>query len=161
MSNFPLKSVSLSMALLLSVAAPAFADDASELRAFKTAIRAQYDLEETAFKNKDAEAIANQFYSEDAIVVPPGPGLSIGRQQILEGYRQHMDGTARIVSFKTHVNGNNGLDWVNFYLTPYDPAEKPTVFKALVLWEKRHGKWISIGEMFMPGAYPVDQAAAK
>jgi ketosteroid isomerase-like protein len=151
----------LSVAFLLATSGPTLADSESDLKTFKAAIRVQYDNAEHAYNNQDAEALVNGLYSEDVIIVPPGPGLSIGRTQATAGYKAHLGGKARIVSFKTHVNGNIGIDWANMYITPDDPAAKPDVLKMLVLWEKRAGKWVSIGNMFSPGAYPIPDSAKK
>jgi ketosteroid isomerase-like protein len=140
---------------------PARADNESDLKAFKAAIRAQYDAAEQAYNKKDAEGLVNKLYAEDVIIVPPGPGLSIGRKQATAGYQAHLGGKAKIVSFKTHLNGNMGIDWANMYVTPDDPAAKPDVLKMLVVWEKRGGQWISISNMFTPGAYPIADANKK
>jgi ketosteroid isomerase-like protein len=149
------------VAVLVTTSAPAVADHDAEMKAFKATIRAQYDMVEQAYNNKDAESLVNKFYSEDVIIVPPGNRLSIGREQALAGYKAHLGGKARIVSFRTHLNGNIGMDWANMYVTPDNASEEPSVLKMLVLWERRKGKWISIGNMFMPGAYPIPEANTK
>jgi ketosteroid isomerase-like protein len=133
---------------------PAHAASAAELTAFKVAIRKMYDLKEAAFRDHDPLPIVNQFYTEDATSVGPGDVYLRGRKEFLEEYQKHMSSTVRIVSVQTHLNGNNGLDWANFYITPADPAVKPFSFKILFLWEKRGQEWRCIGDMFVTGKFP-------
>jgi ketosteroid isomerase-like protein len=151
----------LSIALVLGAAAPSMSASDADLKAFKAAIRSQYDAAEQAYNNKDADSLVKNLYAEDVVIVPPGNGLSIGRAQATAGYKAHLGGKAKIVSFKTHLNGNIGIDWANMYVTPDDAAAKPDVFKMLVVWEKRGGKWVSISNMFGPGAYPIADSDKK
>ena len=126
------------------------ADSNTELEAFKNAIRAKYDLKEKAFKNNDPIPIVNQFYTED--VVSTGPDTYVkGRKALLEQYKKHIADTVRIESVHTHVNGDAGWDWANFYVTPSDSSVEPFALAILFLWEKRNGEWWSPGEMFMFG----------
>jgi hypothetical protein len=129
------------------------AESAANIAAFKAAIRAKYDLKEAAFKAHDPNPIVNKFYSADAISVGPGEGWTRGREQLLEVYKQHMTSTVRIESIHTHLDGNSGLDWANFYITPDDKNTKPFSFRILFLWEKRDGEWWCIGDSFSIGKF--------
>jgi ketosteroid isomerase-like protein len=142
----------LGLLIAMPLHAPA-AEDQGQIAAFKTAIRAKYDLKEAAFKAHDPLPIVNKFYSEDAVSVGPGPGMTRGRAALLEEYKQHMTATVRIESVHTHLNGNNGLDWANFYITPDNRNEKPFSFQILFLWEKRKGEWVCIGDYFIRGKF--------
>jgi ketosteroid isomerase-like protein len=139
----------------------AHADNPSDLAAFKAAIRAKYDLKEAAFRAHDPLPIVNQFYSEDVVSVGPGEGYTRGRKDLLEVYKKHMTSMVRIVSVLTHVKGDSGLDWANFYITPDDKNEKPFSFKILFLWEKRDGKWWCIGDYFSRGQFPDETTKAN
>jgi ketosteroid isomerase-like protein len=151
-----------SVIVILSAAilspAPAHSSDA-DLTAFRAATRALYDLEEKAYRDKDADTLVGRLYSDDAFVISPN-SASFGKSQLLEGYKRHMDGTARLVSARAYVRGDSGYDLVNFYFTPDDNKEHPVTFKALLLWERRHGKWVCLGNMFMPGAFPGPETSA-
>jgi nitroreductase/ketosteroid isomerase-like protein len=155
-----LLALAVSTLVLVSARATIASAEDSQLREFRAATRALYDLEEKAYEDKDAATLVSHLYSEDAFVVSPN-STSLGKQQILAGYQRHMDGRAHLVSVKSYVNGNSGYDMVNFAFTPDDRAEKPVTFKALLLWEKRHGKWICLGNMFMPGAFASAESSAR
>lgn len=146
-------SIAALFALLVAVPLASLADAKADLAAFKAAIKSKYDLKEAAFKNKDPDTIVNKFYSADVVSTGPGDGYTRGSAKLLEQYKQHMDSTVRIESIHTHLNGNNGLDWANFYITPNDPKVQPFSFKILFLWEKRNGEWICIGDMFSRGKF--------
>ena len=151
------KTVLLTLLGLL-IAAPLSslaAASAANLAAFKAAIRAKYDMKEAAFKAGDPLPIVNKFYSADAISVGPGDGYTRGREKLLEVYKKHMDSTVRVESIHTHLNGDSGLDWANFYITPNDKSVKPFIFKILFLWEKRNGEWVCIGDYFFRGEFDV------
>lgn len=146
------------LAFGLSLGTPlAQAEPLSELNAFKAAIRVKYDLKEEAFRRNNPIPIANQFYTEDVISVGSGDVFMKGREQLLEEYKKHIQDTVRIESVYTHVNGNSGWDWANFYVTPADPAVAPFTFKILFLWEKRGGEWWCVGDMFMEGKFQTAQ----
>ena len=149
------KQIAVLMVAGLLATSVAPADTQADLAAFKAAIRTKYDLKEAAFKAHDPLPIVNQFYSEDVISVGPGPGWTRGRKALLEEYKQHMTSTVRIESVYTHVNGNNGLDYANFYITPDDKNVKPFSFQILFLWEKRNGEWWCIGDNFIRGKFDV------
>jgi ketosteroid isomerase-like protein len=118
-------------------------------------VRAEYDMREKTFNAKRPEEMVRNFYSEDAISVAPGDDITTGREKLIEAFKAHMGIKVHIVSYQSHVNGNNGIDWTNLYYTPDDPKEKPGVLKMLFLWEKRDGKWVCIGDMWAPGSFPV------
>ena len=122
----------------------------SELQAFKSAIRAKYNMKEQAFKDNDPLPIVNNFYTSD--VISTGPDTYIrGRKDLLTQYKKHIADTVRIESVHTYVNGDAGWDWANFYVTPADDSVEPIVLTILFLWEKRDNEWWSPGEMFMFG----------
>src|SRR5215510_7670540 len=62
--------------------------DSPQLREFKKAIRAKYDLKEKAFAAHDAETIVTKFYTADVISVGEGEGIYLGRDQIRPLYQQ-------------------------------------------------------------------------
>ncbi len=136
---------------LLVLTGVSFAGNSSELDQFKAAIRTKYDIKEAAFRNHDPMPIAMQFYSKDVVSVGIEDTHVVGREQLLEAYKKHMADPVRIESVHTHVNGNNGWDFANFYVTPVDPAVKPFTLKIVFLWEKRDGEWWCVGDMFMDG----------
>ncbi|MBS0400110.1 MAG: nuclear transport factor 2 family protein, partial [Proteobacteria bacterium] len=109
----PLAATAASAAPATETAARAAATpDSAALRAFKQAIRAQYDLKEKAFAAHDAETIVTKFYTPDVISVGEGEGVFIGRDAIRPLYQQVVrDNRVRIESVHTFVDGNAGWDW--------------------------------------------------
>ena len=148
MKKYLCLSVLLSLFTLLSSCSPA--DPDAELAAFKQAIRAKYDLKEQAFADNDPMPIVDRFYTEDAISTGPDTYVR-GREELIEQYNHVIASTVRIESVHTHVNGDAGWDWANFYVTPPDPEAEPFALVLLFLWEKRDGEWWSPGEMYMVG----------
>jgi ketosteroid isomerase-like protein len=126
--------------------------DSAQLRAFKKAIRARYDLKEKAFAAHDAETIVTQFYAPDVISVGEGEGIFIGRDAIRPLYLEVVkDNKVRIESKHTFVDGNAGWDWVDFHVMP--SKDKPFTFAMLFLWAKSDGHWICKGDFFVKGSF--------
>jgi len=126
--------------------------DSAALRAFKRAIRAQYDLKEKAFAAHDAETIVTKFYTPDVISVGEGEGVFIGRDAIRPLYQQVVkDNHVRIESVHTFVDGNAGWDWADFHVMP--DKDKPFTFAILFLWAKIDGKWMCKGDFFIKGSF--------
>jgi len=136
--------------------------DSPALRAFRKAIRAQYDLKERAFAAHDAETIVTKFYAPDVISVGEGEGVFVGRDAIRPLYQQVVkDNRVRIESMHTFVDGNAGWDWADFHVMP--AADKPFTFAILFLWTKIDGKWMCKGDFFIKGSFrevPVSKPAA-
>jgi len=134
---------------------PAMAADA-DLAAFKQAIRAKYDLKEQAFAAGDPDPIINHFYAADVVSTDEQGNTHVGRDELRPLYEEVTAGHfVHIESVYTHVNGNVGWDWANFYVRPKDPAseEKPFSFKILFLWEKVKGEWWCKGDMYTLGEF--------
>ncbi len=146
-----------SILTILAIALPhvsnAKAEQSNKLEKFKAEIRLQYDLKERAFATNDADLVVDQFYSEDVVSVGPDGVVHVGREAIRPGYHEVIGGTVRVESINTHVEGNSGWDWTNFYVTPEDPKADPFSFVIIFLWEKRQGKWWCVGDMFVVGKY--------
>jgi len=146
-------SLLFSLVLLMSLNTALAAG--GNLDAFKQAIRAKYDLKEQAFAAGDAEPIINHFYAADVVSTDNEGNTHIGREELRPLYE---DVTAthnvHIESVYTHVNGDTGWDWANFYVTPKEPGgEEPFSFKILFLWEKVNGEWWCKGDMYVLGEF--------
>jgi ketosteroid isomerase-like protein len=138
----------------------------AELDAFQRAIRAQYDLKERAWAAQDHQALVTGFYSPSAFSAAEGEPtfFAQGRAQFLELYKTYVADTARIriESVHTHVNGNMGWDWANFYADVKPEKVKdypPSPVRILFLWEKIGGKWMCAGDVVLLGTF--DTAARK
>jgi hypothetical protein len=128
--------------------------DSAELRAFKRAIRARYDLKEKAFAAHDAETIVTRFYAPDVISVGEGEGIYIGRDQIRPLYEEVVkDNRVKVDSVYTYVSGSAGWDWADFHVFPADPKNKPFTFAILFLWVKVDGAWVCKGDFFVNGSF--------
>ncbi len=129
---------------------------ATELDAFKAAIRAKYDMKQQAFADHDATPILTRFYSEDVVSTDPEGNTHIGREALRPVYDEVIANNVRIESYKTFVKGDAGWDWVNFHVIPPAGADTaPFTFKMLFLWERIDGEWWSHGEMFVLGEFKI------
>lgn len=136
------------------------------LQAFKKAIRAKYDLKEKAWAARDAEGLVRGFYSPTAFAAAEGePGFFMqGRQQFLETYKTYVADTTRvrIESVHTHVNGNMGWDWANFYADVKPEKAKdypPSPVRILFVWEKNNGEWFCAGDVVLLGQFKKSAGA--
>ena len=148
----------LALSLFVTESALAAGDDPA-LAAFKKAIRVKYDLKEKAFADHDPDTIVDKFYSVDVISVGEGESMVFGREQLRPLYKevaQIHPSKIKIESFNTKVSGNLGWDWADFHVMPEDPKGKPFTFKILFLWEKRHGEWWCVGDI-----YVIDHSGEK
>lgn len=146
----------LALVVLLNVCTGALAADDANIAGFEHAIRAKYDLKEQAFADGDADAVVNRFYSADVISTDNEGHTHIGRDELLPLYEEVTAAfNAEIESVYTHVNGDAGWDWANFYVTPKDPDSEvePFSFKILFLWEKVDGEWWCKGDMYVLGKF--------
>jgi hypothetical protein len=125
--------------------------DSPELTAFKTAIRAKYDLKERSYAAGDASAIVNKFYAAEEITLGRNH-LFIGRSALMPAYEQAVkEDNVRIESVYTYVKGNAGWDWANFYVTPKNSGGEQRTLAILFLWSKIHGEWMCMGDYSAPG----------
>lgn len=147
-------ALGLSWMLLMNATAASPEPRATELSAFRQAIRAQYDLKEQAFARHDAETIVTQFYAPDVISVGQGEGIFIGRDQIRPLYQDVVrNNRVKIESVHTYVNGSAGWDWADFHVFPTNGKTKPFTFAILFLWSRIDGKWMCKGDYFMTGSF--------
>jgi hypothetical protein len=127
--------------------------DSPQLRQFKAAIRAKYDLKEKAFAAHDAETIVTKFYTADVISVGEGEGIYVGRDQIRPLYLEVVKANrVKVHSVYTYVNGDAGWDWADFEVLPLDPKVQPFSFAILFLWTREHGEWMCKGDFFVNGS---------
>ncbi len=78
-----------------------------------------------------------RFYTGDVISVGADEGIYVGRDQIRPLYQQVVNqGTVKIDSVYTYVNGDAGWDWTDFHVTPLDSKTEPFTFVILFLWTK-------------------------
>jgi hypothetical protein len=141
-------------------AAPVQRAQASQLQAFKKAIRAKYDLKERAWAAQDAEGLVKGFYSPNAFTAAEGEPtfFAMGRTRLLELYKTFVVDTTkiRIESVHTHVNGNMGWDWTNFYADVKPEKVKdypPSPVRILFVWEKINGQWFCAGDVVLLGTF--------
>jgi ketosteroid isomerase-like protein len=135
----------------VAAAKAAASPDSPQLRAFKKAIRAKYELKEQAFAAHDAETIVTKFYTADVISVGEGEGIYIGRDQIRPLYQEVVkDNKVKVDSVYTFVSGDAGWDWADFHVMP--EKGEPFTFAILFLWAKVDGEWMCKGDFFVNGS---------
>jgi len=138
----------------------AYRANSSELKAFKQAIRAKYDLKERAWAAQDAGGLVKGFYSPSAFSAVEGEPkfFAMGHAQFLDLYKTFVADTTkvRIESVHTYVNGNMGWDWTNFYADVKPEKVKdypPSPVRILFVWEKINGKWFCAGDVVLLGTF--------
>lgn len=136
------------------------AKPSAELTAFKKAIRQQYDLKEKAWAAGDYKTLVTGFYARNAFTAFEGDPehFSVGRTAFLEMYKTYVQDTTkvRMESVHTHVNGNMGWDWTNFYADVKPEKVKdypPSPVRILFMWEKIDGKWMCTGDVVLLGQF--------
>lgn len=136
-----------------AAAKAAVSPESPELAAFKTAIRAKYDLKERAFAAHDADTIVTKFYTDDVISIGEGEGIFVGRDAIRPLYQDVVKSyKVKVDSVYTFVKGNAGWDWADFNVIPINPKEKPFSFAILFLWTRIEGQWMCKGDFFVNGS---------
>ena len=148
----------LSVAIgVMSIAVTNYADAGgnSELENFKADIRARYDMKENAIAAGDTDSVVDGFYSEDVISVDSNGGVLLGREAIRPAIQAVAGGQVKVESFRTHVEGNSGWDWTNYYIMQKDPEAAPFSLIIVFLWEKRDGQWWCVGDMVVPGKFDL------
>ena len=156
----PWREVAVTAMLTLLAAGPAVsAADNPELAEFKSAIRAQYDVKEKAFADDDPDVVVDRFYAADVYSVDNEGNAHSGREELRPLYREVVPGSeVEISSVRTHLNGDLGWDWANFYVRPDDPEAEAFSFIILFLWEKRDGQWTCVGDIYVLGELPPPTA---
>ncbi|MEM7283098.1 MAG: hypothetical protein AAF438_15885, partial [Pseudomonadota bacterium] len=141
----------------ITVSADTQSDPETELAAFKTAIRAKYDLKEQAFRDNDPEPILTRFYTDSAVSTDNEGKTKVGTAELRPVYEEVIGALVRIESYKTVVNGNAGWDWANFHVSfPPEANMDPFTFKMLFLWERIDEEWWSQGEMYVLGEFAIN-----
>ena len=92
---------------------------------------------------------ALEFYSEDAIIQPPGAPQVQGKKLIGKLYRQCGFGTGQVKEFRgirTHLEVSSGGDLayeygINQMLLTGPEGDLLDVGKYLCIWKKIHGEW--------------------
>lgn len=127
---------------------------ARDIADFRRQIDALYRMKENAFTAEDADAIVGKFYSRDAISFGPEGKPVIGRDAFREEYRGAVKiANVRVEPVSTHVGKDAAWEWVNFRVTPKDPAQKPFTFIMLFVFAKDHGNWVSGGDAYTIGEF--------
>lgn len=131
------------------------AEEAAELREFRKAIRAKYDLMEEAWATDNPALIYDQFYSSDARgLAADEPRSYKGRAQMKEMWDDvALRGEVRIESVESYVNGDAGWDWANMYADYHDENVEPFSVMYLFLWSKENGEWKCKGDMYVVGEF--------
>jgi ketosteroid isomerase-like protein len=134
--------------------------ESTELRAFKKAIRTQYDSKEKAWAAQDYKGLVTGFYSPKAFTAAEGEPkfYAQGRERFLELYKAYVADTTkiRVESVHTYVNGNMGWDWTNFHAEVKPEKVKdypPSPVRILFVWEKIDGKWMCAGDVVLLGTF--------
>jgi ketosteroid isomerase-like protein len=117
------------------------------------AIDAQHELMRKAFETKNADSIANDFYTPEAWVVGPEQATWKGSEQIFALYKDFV-GNYRWETRREQLipTGTGGvLEYLTGAIDPVDGGEKLT-YKILFAWTKHDGKWLCATQFFAPGA---------
>ncbi|WP_321822456.1 MULTISPECIES: nuclear transport factor 2 family protein [unclassified Burkholderia] len=116
------------------------------------AIDSKHELMRKAFEEKDAEAIANEFYTSDAWVVGPEGATWKGRESIFALYKDIV-GVYRWESKRERFipTGEGGvLEYLIGAIEPVAGGET-LVYKILFAWKRMGGEWLCATQFFAFG----------
>jgi ketosteroid isomerase-like protein len=117
------------------------------------AIDSQHERMRKAFHEKDAAAIANDFYTSDAWVVGPDQGTWKGTEQIHNLYRDFV-GIYHWETKRERLISTGAGEFLEYLIGAIEPVaggEKST-YKILFAWTKQNNKWLCATQFFAPGA---------
>ncbi|WP_447725847.1 YybH family protein [Sphingomonas koreensis] len=125
---------------------------------FRKQVDALYRLKEKAFAEEDADKIVERFYSADAVTFGPEGKPVVGRESFRSDYRNVVKlANVRVEPVYTHVGTDAAWEWVNFRAFPKDTSQKPFTFIMLFVFAKQGDKWVSGGDAYTLGEFPVSK----
>ena len=124
---------------------------ADETEALAKELRARLDYFEQRFAAGDLETLAENFYTEDAIVEGYGMPPQIGRRAIAAAFKDvRSAGLSRIkVDFSEAPRISGDLAY-QFITNDNDFAGQTEVHRALIIWRRTADGWLCEVDFFTP-----------
>jgi hypothetical protein len=151
-----MKSILWVVPSMLIVGGSCLADGkAAAAAAFRAASQAKYAIKQQAFRKGDADALTNEFYRSDAVIIGDDYSIS-GGPAINKAYRELLPKRRdiEIVPLRSSVSGDGTLAYelVRTQATAADPVRKLDEQTVLFIWSRSGGDWKVAVEMSAKGA---------
>jgi len=134
----------IALGALLAMPATAIAQEAEEMAADESAVQAEIaalSVEFAAAVSGDDPVAAADFYTEDAVIMPPGMDVVSGREALVEFFGQGMDGaTLALETWAVHTRGDAALETGGYTITGSDGAHLDHG-KYMVGWLETEDGW--------------------
>lgn len=124
---------------------------ADETGALAKELRARLDYFEERFAAGDLETLANNFYTEDAVVEGYGMAPQIGRRAIVAAFEgARSAGLSRIKVDSSEAPRVSGDLAYQFITNDNDFAGQTEVHRALIIWRCTSDGWLCEVDFFTP-----------
>jgi len=122
----------------------------AEQRSFAQALRERYAHHARALETGDLEGILT-FFTEDAVWMGSGWPSRSGKAELRAMFKE-VAGTAKVHSrsLSAYVNGDSGWNFVDYAVTPNDPAVSPWTFRTSFQWTRADDQWRCNGVLCFP-----------
>lgn len=113
----------------------------ADQRAFAAALRDRYADHVAALEDGDVARLMT-FFTDDVVWMGAGWPSREGKPDLRELFEQ-VAGTARVHcrSMCAHVDGDSGWNFVDYAVTPKNPATPPWTFRTSFQWTRLDGEW--------------------
>lgn len=119
--------------------------------ALASELRARLDYFEEMFASGDIETLADNFYTEDAVVEGYGMSPQVGRRAIVEAFQgARSAGLSRIKVDSSEPPRASGDMAYQFITNDNDFAGQTEVHRALLVWRRIGDEWLCEVDFFTP-----------
>ncbi|MNB89277.1 hypothetical protein D3C81_952650 [compost metagenome] len=116
------------------------------------ALATKHEVMTRGYANGDAEIIANQFYTPDALVVGPDNAFWDGHENVLSLYKSVV-GVYKWTferQYLVQLSEDSASEFVIGVITPVEAGETLS-YKIQFIWKRTAAGWHCISQFFAPG----------